>query len=91
MPLKSSLGYLWLPIIYTGRNAIFESTQTSGDTSKTSVTVLSHVGSGDTLWMDNFYSASALAQKLQSMKTDCVVTLHLYRKDVPKIVSKTKH
>jgi hypothetical protein len=39
-----------------------------------------------TLWMDNFYNAPALAQRLKSLKTDCIGTLCLNRKDVPKMV-----
>jgi hypothetical protein len=69
---------------------MFESTFISGDTSKTSAIVLSVValllGRGQTMWMDNFYSAPALAQKLKSMKTDSIRILSLGRKDVPKIV-----
>ena len=35
------------------------------------------------MWMDNFYNLPALAQRLKSLKTDCVGTLLLSRKDVP--------
>jgi hypothetical protein len=41
---------------------------------------------GHTLWMDSFYNAPALAINKKIMKTDCFGTLHLDRKDVPKIV-----
>ena len=41
---------------------------------------------GRTLWMDNFYNSPALAQRLKILKTDCVGTLHLSRKDVPQRV-----
>jgi hypothetical protein len=40
--------------------------------------------------MDNFYSAPVLAIKLKFMTTDCVGTLHLNGKDVPKIVNEKK-
>jgi len=39
-----------------------------------------------TLWMDNFYNSPAMAQRLKSLKTDCVGTLCLTRKDVPQRV-----
>ena len=38
---------------------------------------------GRTLWMDNFYNSPGLAQRLKTLKTDCVGTLRLSRKDVP--------
>jgi hypothetical protein len=40
--------------------------------------------------MDKFYNAPALAQKLKSLKTDCVGTLCLNRKDVPTMVEDIK-
>jgi hypothetical protein len=36
--------------------------------------------------MDNFYNLPALAQRLKSLKTDCVGTLRLCRKDVPQTI-----
>jgi len=45
---------------------------------------------GRTLWMDNFYNLPALAQRLKSLKTDCVGTLRLSRKDVPQRVKDKK-
>jgi len=40
--------------------------------------------------MDNFYNSPALAPRLKSLKTDCVRTLHLSRKDVPQRVKDKK-
>ena len=40
--------------------------------------------------MDNFYNSPALAQRLKSLKTDCVGTLRLSRKDVPQRVKEKK-
>jgi hypothetical protein len=40
--------------------------------------------------MENFYNAPALAVKLKCMQTDCVGTLRLNRKSVPKIVKDKK-
>ena len=42
------------------------------------------------LWMDNFYNSPALAERLNSLKTDCVGTLRLSRKDVPQRVNQKK-
>jgi hypothetical protein len=40
--------------------------------------------------MTNFYNVPALAIKLEFMKTDCVGTLCLNGKDVPRIVKEKK-
>ena len=40
--------------------------------------------------MDKFYNLPALAPRLKSLKTDCVGTLHLSRKDVPQRVQGKK-
>ena len=45
---------------------------------------------GHTLWMDNFYNSPALAQRVKSLKTDCVGTLCLSRKDVAQTVKDKK-
>jgi hypothetical protein len=45
---------------------------------------------GRMLWMDNFYNSPALAQTLKSLKTECVGTLRLSRKDVPQRVKDKK-
>ena len=45
---------------------------------------------GPTLWMDNFYNSPAMAQRLKTLKTDCVGTLRLSRKDVPQSVKEKK-
>lgn len=91
---ESSSGYLWSFIIYTGKGTVFQTSFLSGDTNKTAAIVLSLVEpllkKGRTLWMDNFYNSPALAQKLKSLKTDCVGTLRLSRKDVPQRVKDKK-
>ena len=42
------------------------------------------------LWMDNFYNSPALIQRLRTLKTECVGTLRLSRKDVPQRVKEKK-
>jgi len=40
--------------------------------------------------MDNFYNSPALSPRLKSLKTDCVGTLRLSRKDVPQRMKEKK-
>ena len=40
--------------------------------------------------MHNFYKSPALAQRLKSLKTDCIGTLRLSRKDIPQRVKEKK-
>jgi len=40
--------------------------------------------------MNNFYNTPAMAQRLKTLKTDCVGTLRLSRKDVPQRVKEKK-
>ncbi|XP_021932761.1 piggyBac transposable element-derived protein 4-like [Zootermopsis nevadensis] len=91
---ESNSGYLWSFIIYTGKDTVFTSSLISEDTNKASAIVLSLaeplLGRGHTLWMDNFYNAPALARILKSLKTDCVGTLRINRKDVPLAVKDKK-
>ena len=48
-------------------------------------------GRGHTLWIDNFFSSPELARKLKiEHSTDCVGTLKLNRKNVPKEVKDKK-
>jgi len=86
-------GYLWSLIIYTGKT-VFQTAFISGDTNKTAAIVLSLLEplleKGRTLWMDNFYNSPALSQRLKTLKTDCVGTLILSRKDVPQRVKGKK-
>jgi len=90
---ESSSGCLWSFIIYTGKDTVFQTSFILGDTNKTAAIVLSLVEpllkKGRTLWMDNFYNSPALAQRLKTLKTDCVGTLHLSRKDVPQRVRRS--
>ena len=45
---------------------------------------------GHMLWMDNFYNSPALAERLKSLNTNCVGTLRLNRKDVPKTLKEKR-
>ena len=91
---ESSSGYLWSFIICNGKDTVFHTAFISGDTNKTAAIVLSLVEplleKGRTLWMDNFYNSPALAQRLKTLKTDCVGTLLPSRTDVPQRVKEKK-
>ena len=73
---------------------MFQTAFISGDTNETAAIVLSLVEplleKGRTLWRDDFYNSPAMAQRLKILKTDCVGTLHLSRKDVSQRVKKKK-
>jgi len=73
---------------------VFQTALISGDTNKPAAIVLSLVEplleKGRTLSMDNFYNSTAPAQRLKTLKTYCVGTLHLSRKDVPQRVKEKK-
>ena len=85
---------MWSFIIYTGKDNVFQTALISGNTNKTAAIVLSLVQplleKDRTLWMDKFYNSPALAQRLKTLKTDCVGTLRLSRKDVPQRVKEKK-
>jgi len=73
---------------------VFQTAFISGNTNKTAAIVLSLVepllNKGCALWMDNFYNSPSLAQRLRTLKTDCVGTLCLSRKDVPQRLEEKK-
>jgi hypothetical protein len=92
---ESSTGYLWSFLVYTGKDTTLESQLISPQTLKTSAIVLKLleplVGKGFTLWMDNFYNSPDLALELKlKHATDCVGTLRINRKNVPKEIKEKK-
>jgi len=79
------------------KNRIFllQSSLITPNTSKTATVVLELLeilfGRGHTLWIDNFFSSPELARKLKIEHfTDCVGTLKLNRKNIPKEVKDKK-
>jgi phage gp46-like protein len=81
-------------LVYAGKGTEFDSRLITADT-KTTAIVLKLVEpllkEGRTVWMDNFYNSPCLAKILKIVhKTDCVGTLKLNRKNVPKNVKDTK-
>jgi len=92
---KSRTGYLWCFLVYTGKNTVLQSSLITPDTPKTAAVVLELLeplfGRGRTLWIENFFSSPELARKLKiKHSTDCVGTLKLNRKNIPKEVKDKK-
>jgi hypothetical protein len=88
-------GYLWSFLVYAGKDTELNSPLITADTNKTTATVLKLVEpplkQGLIVWMDNFYKSPCLAKILKTIhKTDCVGTLELNRKNVPKKLKDTK-
>ena len=48
------------------------------------------LGKGYRLYIDNFYTSPVLADNLAQKQTDCVGTLRLNRREVPKVIKETK-
>jgi hypothetical protein len=92
---ESITGYLWCFLVYTGKNTVLESSLITPETPKTAAIVLKLLepllGHAHTLWIDKFYNSPELAQQLKiKFSTDCVGTLKLNRKNVPKEVKDKK-
>jgi hypothetical protein len=91
---EANSGYLWSLVVYTGRDTHFQSSLVTQEMNKTTAIVLHLVepllGKGHTVWLDNFYNSPALARLLKDKGTDCVGTLKINRKAVPKKVKDAK-
>jgi hypothetical protein len=94
---ESSSGYLWSFVVYTFKDTCFQSSLLTQEMNKTTAIVL-HVmepllEKGHTVWLDNFYNSPALARLLKHKGADCVGTLKINRKGVPKAIkdAKLKH
>jgi hypothetical protein len=91
---ESGSGYLWSFLVYTGKDTQFKSSLLTQAMTKTTAIVLHLIEpllhKGYTVWLDNFYNSPALARLLKSKATDCVGTLKINRKGVPKAVKDAK-
>ena len=81
--------------VYTGKNTVINSPLFSSETHKTAAIVLklleALVGKGFTLWRDNYYNSPDLALHLKlKHSTDCVGTMKITRKNIPKEVKDAK-
>ena len=86
---ESKTGYLWCFLVYTGKDTVLQSSLITPDTPKTAAVVPEPLKPlfvrGCMLWLDNFQNSPELSRKLKNEhSTDCVGTLKLNRKDVPK-------
>ena len=77
------------------QKTVLQSRLIIADTRKTATIVLKLLellfGRGHTLWLDNFFNSPELARKLKiEQSTECVGTLNLNRKNVPKEVKDKK-
>ena len=77
------------------KNTVLQSSLITPDNPKTAAVVLERLeplfGCGHMLWIDNFFNSPELARKLKiEHSSDCVGTLKLNRKDVPKEVKNKK-
>ena len=84
---------MWCFLVYTGKNTVLQSSLITPDTPKTAASVLELLEPlfGCGLWIDNFFNSPKLARKLKiEYSTDCVGTLNLNRKNVPKEVKDKK-
>jgi hypothetical protein len=91
---ESSSEYLWSLVVYTGKDTNFQSSLVTNGMNKTTAIVLHLVEplleKGHTVWLDNCYNSPALARLLKHKGTDCVGTLKINRKVVPKAVKDAK-
>jgi len=92
---ESRTGYLWCFLVYKGKNTVLQSSLITPDTPKTAAVILELLeplfGHGHMLWIDNFFNSPELARKLKiEFSTDCVGTLKLNRKNVPREVKDKK-
>lgn len=91
---ESSSGYLWSLLVYTGKGTSFQSSLITSEMNKSAAIVLHLVepllGNGHTLWLDNFFNSPFLARLLKHKGTDCVGTLKINRKGVPRAVKDAK-
>ena len=82
---------MWNFIVYTGKETEFVSDNIPKTESIVKKLVGPLLGRGYTLWMDNYYNSPSLARELKTIHaTDCVGTLRLSRKNVPKQVKEKK-
>ena len=88
---ESKTGYLWNFIVYTGKETEYVTDNIPKTESIVKKLVGPLLGRGHTLWMDNYYNSPSVARELKTIHaTDCVRTLMLSRKNVPKQVKEKK-
>ena len=89
---ESSSGYVWNFIIYTGKDTVYDEKYCNFPATARIVFSLSDslLDKGYCLYLDNFYTGPILVDKLVERNTDCVGTVQLHRKEMPKFVKDAK-
>jgi hypothetical protein len=81
---KSSTGYVWNFIVYTGKDTIYGQTHPGEQTSSTIVLEVAHdlLDKGYCLYLDNWYTSPKLVDTLCTRKKE-VGTMRTNRKEFP--------
>ncbi|CAH2019884.1 unnamed protein product [Acanthoscelides obtectus] len=89
---ESSTGYTYNFLIYTGADTNYGDSFASEPLSARVVLELSNniLDKGYCLFLDNYYTSVDLAEKLSMRRTDCVGTMRLNRKGIPKKLKEKK-
>jgi len=82
---KSTTGYVWNFIIYTGKDTIYGQTHPGEQTPLRVVLELAHdlLDKGYCLYLDNWYTSPKLDDNLCPKKTDVVGTIRAKKKECP--------
>jgi len=89
---KSSTGYVWNFIVYTGKDAIYGQRHPGEKTSSRIVLEVAHdlLDRGYFLYLDNWYTSPNLVDTLCTRKTDVVGTMRTNRKEFPDFVKRAR-
>nr|CAH7752477.1 unnamed protein product [Callosobruchus chinensis] len=89
---ESSTGYTYNFLIYTGADTNYGDNFVNEPLSARVVLELSNnlLDKGYCLFLDNYYTSVDLAEKLSQRRTDCVGTMRINRKGVPKDLKEKK-
>nr|CAI5851431.1 unnamed protein product [Callosobruchus analis] len=89
---ESSTGYTYNFLIYTGAKTNYGDNFVNEPLSARVVLELSNnlLDKGYCLFLDNYYTSVDLAEKLSQRRTDCVGTMRINRKGVPKDLKEKK-
>ena len=82
---KSSTGYVWNFIVYTGKDTIYNQRHPGEQTSSRIVLEVAHdlLEKGYCLYLDNWYTGPKLVDTLCTRKTDVVGTIRAKKKECP--------
>jgi len=89
---KSSTGYVWNFIVYTGKDTIYGQRHTGEQTSSRIVLEVAHdpLDKGYCLYLDNWYTSPNLVDNLFTRKTNVVGTMRTNRKEFLDFVKRAR-